>query len=422
MPTTKITIDASALKSVDFNQFIRDYFAAVTAAGESTYYDGTVVNSMYGPQWVRGDQVGFRYTTDPENDNQVLMEGSDIAYNFLTYGTNHGISGRVNSLTFGSYDNNTTFTETAAARGELTGVIPGLLISNLRLVSGKNDGNDYSNAVYELYSALRNGNLETNVDLIYDILSRRAQNFIGSDGDDSYLGTDFGDTIHGGRGGDVLKGEGGKDKIFGEDGDDDISGGAGDDILRGGNGEDKISAGTGDDVIVGGGAADLLRGGGGNDELSGGAGGDIVLGDRGNDTLFGNAGADHLRGGNGNDKLYGGVGADKLVGGAGEDMFIFVSQNESSTRAIGRDTIFDFNAEQGDRVDLSGIDANLRSNGDQAFSFIGEADFSGKAGELRFTKMKSDTLVLADLDGDGKADFSLHFDDALSLQRGDFIL
>ena len=108
MATAKITIDASALNGVDFNQFLYDYFEDLTATGSSTYYDGTVVNSMYGPQWVRGDQVGFRYTTDPTNDAQVMMEGTDIAYNFLTYGTNHGISGEVDGFTLGYYDGSTT--------------------------------------------------------------------------------------------------------------------------------------------------------------------------------------------------------------------------------------------------------------------------------------------------------------------------
>ncbi|MCF3638913.1 hypothetical protein LXM94_02880 [Rhizobium sp. TRM95111] len=88
--TSKIKIDASALASIDFESYIASYFAALTSVGSSTYYDGEVVNSIYGPQYVKGDQVGFRYTTTPTNDAQVLMEGTDIAYNFLTYGTNHG--------------------------------------------------------------------------------------------------------------------------------------------------------------------------------------------------------------------------------------------------------------------------------------------------------------------------------------------
>ena len=46
----------------------------------------------------------------------------------------------------------------------------------------------------------------------------------------------------------------------------------------------------------------------------------------------------------------------------------------------------------------------------------------GRAGELRSEKRAGDTLVLADRDGDGEADFSIRLDDPLALQKGDFIL
>ena len=42
--------------------------------------------------------------------------------------------------------------------------------------------------------------------------------------------------------------------------------------------------------------------------------------------------------------------------------------------------------------------------------------------ELRFEAKGGDTLVFGDVNGDGKADFSIRFDDALVFVKGDFIL
>jgi serralysin len=61
----------------------------------------------------------------------------------------------------------------------------------------------------------------------------------------------------------------------------------------------------------------------------------------------------------------------------------------------------------GDRIDLSGIDANALVAGDQAFSFV--AKFTKAAGQavLVFNATKNTTTLLVDVDGDGKADFTL---------------
>ena len=56
-----------------------------------------------------------------------------------------------------------------------------------------------------------------------------------------------------------------------------------------------------------------------------------------------------------------------------------------------------------DRIDLAAIDADPALAGDQAFTWIGAAAFSGRAGELRVVP----GLVQGDLDGDGLADFEI---------------
>ena len=151
-------------------------------------------------------------------------------------------------------------------------------------------------------------------------------------------------------------------------------------------------------TLRGGAAADVLRGGAMNDQLTGGDG---------NDRLYGNAGIDTLTGG---------LGADLLYGGAGNDKFMYGDIAESTVAAF--DTIADWNA--GDRINLSAIDANTNVAGDQAFTFIGSAAFSG-AGQLQVTT-GANTFVKGDIDGDGAADFSIRLSGSQSLAATSFVL
>lgn len=144
------------------------------------------------------------------------------------------------------------------------------------------------------------------------------------------------------------------------------------------------------------GAFDII-GGSGNDVIAGGAQNDLFQGGAGNDQLFGRGG---------NDTLVGGAGTDLLRGGFGRDIFRFDSVTDSTPEA--QDMIADFNRGD-DKVDLSGIDANENEGGDQAFAFIGDAAFSGQAGELRsvLDRETGRTRVEGDTDGDGSADFAI---------------
>lgn len=159
---------------------------------------------------------------------------------------------------------------------------------------------------------------------------------------------------------------------------------------------------------------------GGNDTVKGGGKADYITSFGGADKLYGNAGNDTLVGGAGNDTLQGGAGADKLYGGTGADTFLFKLASESTVKV--RDTVFDFNRAQGDKIDLKAIDANTKASSDQAFKFIGTDPFHNKAGELRYTKSGGDTFIHADTNGDGKADFSVKFDALINFTKGDFIL
>ena len=248
----------------------------------------------------------------------------------------------------------------------------------------------------------------------------------GGDGNDTLRGGSGADRMLGGAGDDLMQGGTGADRLFGGDGDDRIFGDADADLLRGGDGADRLLGGdgndqlfgdAGNDIVLGDGGNDRLDGGAGDDLLTGGSGNDILRGGVGNDRLFGDAGNDTLYGDAGNDRLVGGLGGDRLFGGAGADAFVYVDVADSTLAAAGRDRIVDFAAGL-DTIDLRGIDADITTAGDQAFTFVGRAGFSGTAGELRF----NGALLTGDVDGDGVADFAIAIDGAPALAASDFVL
>lgn len=237
-----------------------------------------------------------------------------------------------------------------------------------------------------------------------------------------------------------------------------LTGNSGSNILDGGFGRDTMSGGLGDDTYIVDDIGDLviehvdsghdtvqssisyaltdhvedllLIGSGhingtGNalgNRMTGNAGNNRLDGGKGNDLLDGGTGNDVLIGGEGNDRLVGGFGKDDLTGGLGADHFIFRSAADTGPTSAQRDVVRDFDRSQGDRIDLSAIDANLHLPGDQAFRFVGAAGFSKTAGELRFEHSKNITLVHGDTNGDGIADFSIEFSRKFALIADDFLL
>jgi Ca2+-binding RTX toxin-like protein len=139
--------------------------------------------------------------------------------------------------------------------------------------------------------------------------------------------------------------------------------------------------------------------------------------------LFGGAGNDVLIGGDLGDTLYGAGRGDTLTGGLGNDIFRY--DNVTDSNSTERDGIQDFTL--GDVIDLSRIDADSVTSGDQAFTFIGNAAFSNVAGQLRFENISLGGpiwLVQGDTDGNGVSDFEvvLVVTDANPITAGDFIL
>jgi Ca2+-binding RTX toxin-like protein len=144
-------------------------------------------------------------------------------------------------------------------------------------------------------------------------------------------------------------------------------------------------------------------------------GDDLLTGTKGNDTMSGLLG---------NDTLIGGLGADQLQGHKGADVFKFNDINESGITAKTRDTITDFKSSDSDKIDLSGIDANTKREGNQAFTKLDiGAKFSGKftaTGQLFFDTTTQ--ILWGNVDTKAGADFSIQLNGVSSLVVGDFVL
>ena len=182
--------------------------------------------------------------------------------------------------------------------------------------------------------------------------------------------------------------------------------------------------------------ADRLDGGLGSDTASyytGAAGVTVNLatgtgagGDAQGDTLVsienvnGSTGADQITGSALANALNGWAGQDVLRGGGGGDRFVFSAASHSTVGAADR--ITDFSHAQGDRVDLSAIDANSGAAGNQAFSFIGSGAFTHHAGELRTAVSGGVTTIAGDINGDGASDFHIQLTGAIGLVAADFVL
>ena len=95
----------------------------------------------------------------------------------------------------------------------------------------------------------------------------------------------------------------------------------------------------------------------GDDELTGGSENDFLYGyDFGGSYFRDDSGKDTLNGGAGDDLLDGGLGDDQLTGGAGADTFQFLDPALVSYN-IGLDVVHDFDATEGDQIQIIGNDS-----------------------------------------------------------------
>ena len=249
------------------------------------------------------------------------------------------------------------------------------------------------------YDGLGDGDGDgVDVDYLVTILNTGRIEGIGADNVD-----DFGDGVAAG-GGRIVNLFGGE--IFGETNgilidDGDRNGAyAATEVINSGSIEGELGAGVrliGDfaDVLVNrgeiSGATAAIDMGGGDDSVrnTGTVTGDVLLGAgaddyRGNGTvagtIFGGDGDDTIAGGAGDDVIVGGLGHDMMSGRGGADTYVYTSIEDAFfTGDVGdADAIA---SGRGDVIDLSAIDADPNTDGDQAFTLVFSQGPTGGAGE-----------------------------------------
>lgn len=262
-----------------------------------------------------------------------------------------------------------------------------------------------------------NGGTETVVSSIDYTLGENVENLVltGMRGL-SGRGNALGNTILGTDQGDTLDGRGGADRMFGGGGNDIYMVDNLGDIVRedAGQGRDEVRSSVTFTLAVNIEVGRLI--GNGNSSLTGNASDNDLSGNDQANLLSGLGGADFIRGFAGNDTLVGGMGQDTLLGGAGADRFVF----DDGHSVVGNgDTIRDFLRSDGDRIDLSLIDA-IAGGLDDGFRVV--AALTGRAGQLVVTAQSGGFQLLGDTDGNGTADFALNVQSSGPFGAADLVL
>jgi serralysin len=97
--------------------------------------------------------------------------------------------------------------------------------------------------------------------------------------------------------------------------------------------------------------------------------------------------------------LDGSYGKDTLTGGGGIDAFLWKSIDEIGHFNFDPDIVTDFSIAQGDVLHFTNIDANANVAGNQDFTFIGNAAFTG-AGQINWFTDGANTFIQLNTDAD----------------------
>lgn len=263
------------------------------------------------------------------------------------------------------------------------------------------------------------------------------ENAKGGAGNDMIVGNSARNSLTGGAGNDWLDGRAGGDTMTGGTGDDAFAVDSAQDTVveAAGEGTDTVTAIVAfslaaniENLILAGAAATTGTGNALANRITGSPFANTLNGFGGNDALAGGEGTDTLSGGDGADRLSGGAGVDILMGGTGLDVFDFDDAGHSAAtapdvlrRSGGGVAFYNPGAAAGDRIDLSGIDANVTTGGNQAFLFGGTS-----LGRLSLANSDGNTLVRGNTDQDAAFEFALVIEDgatrASAYTATDFIL
>jgi Ca2+-binding RTX toxin-like protein len=238
----------------------------------------------------------------------------------------------------------------------------------------------------------------------------------GGDGVDQLFGGDGLDRLEGGVGADALTGGADNDYLDGGAGGDQLTGGAGNDVYiadaddtlteAANEGYDIVRTADGD-FVLGANFEGLELQGGADIDGTGNGGANNLQGNAGANMLSGLAGVDTINGNDGDDIIVGGLGNDLLRGGVGADTFVVA---HAFGAVLETDQIYDFNAAEGDILDLSGAWAG-------ALAIV--SGFGKHAGEMTLTFASGITTVRIDTTGDGKVDYQMKINGDVTGESGD---
>ncbi len=245
------------------------------------------------------------------------------------------------------------------------------------------------------------------------------------------------ENIYGTQHDDTLTGDDNANTLWGAEGDDTLAGGAGADVLSAGSGTDHLSGGDGDDLLRGAEGPDVLDGCAGIDTASYfespvGVQVDLSAGTGSGGTATGDTltGVENLTGTRYADTLTGDATANVLIGmGARTCCRAAAVPTPSATAAR-------WTASRRWQAGIrSWTSARSRATGSTCRrstptppppatrpSASSAMPPSRLPGEVRFVSSGSNTVVLADTDGDGSANMHIVLTGAITLQASDFVL